>query len=235
MSVRPFKPQNMSNNAAVTADGGEIGRAQALQARAARVAPSVHMNPVLLKPQSEIGSQVVVQGRVIGNAKAREYQSMKPKLLAPCWTASRKLAPRRTWCSSRARAGLRDQPPRRRYRQYGICARRRCPGDPDRRHRPRRRDREPGRHAGSRRCSRRGAYRRASWSTSSAAIPRLFAPAMRDIAARTGWQASRHRAALSGGIATPGRGRAGARQEAIKRERWPDARRGAGLSAYFQF
>lgn len=81
LRVRPFKPQNMSNNAAVTSDGGEIGRAQALQARAARVAPSVHMNPVLLKPQSEVGSQVVVQGRVVGNAKAREYQSMKPRLL----------------------------------------------------------------------------------------------------------------------------------------------------------
>ena len=81
LRVRPFKPQNMSNNAAVTADGGEIGRAQALQARAARVQPSVHMNPVLLKPQSEIGSQVVVQGRVVGNAKGREYQAMKPGLL----------------------------------------------------------------------------------------------------------------------------------------------------------
>ena len=81
LRVRPFKPQNMSNNAAVTADGGEIGRAQALQARAARVAPSVHMNPVLLKPQSETGSQVVVQGKVVGTAKAREYQDMKPKLL----------------------------------------------------------------------------------------------------------------------------------------------------------
>jgi adenosylcobyric acid synthase len=81
LRVRPFKPQNMSNNAAVTADGGEIGRAQALQARAARVAPSVHMNPVLLKPQSEIGAQVVVQGKVLGNAKAREYQGLKPKLL----------------------------------------------------------------------------------------------------------------------------------------------------------
>jgi adenosylcobyric acid synthase len=81
LRVRPFKPQNMSNNAAVTADGGEIGRAQALQARAARIAPSVHMNPVLLKPQSEIGAQVVVQGKVLGNAKAREYQAMKPKLL----------------------------------------------------------------------------------------------------------------------------------------------------------
>ena len=81
LRVRPFKPQNMSNNAAVTADGGEIGRAQALQARAARVPPSVHMNPVLLKPQSEIGAQVVVQGRVVGTAKARDYQAMKPKLL----------------------------------------------------------------------------------------------------------------------------------------------------------
>src|SRR6476659_9644812 len=81
LSVRPFKPQNMSNNAAVTADGGEIGRAQALQARAARVAPSVHMNPVLLKPQSDIGAQVVVQGKVLGNAKAREYQGLKPGLM----------------------------------------------------------------------------------------------------------------------------------------------------------
>src|SRR4249919_4355262 len=76
LKVLPFKPQNMSNNAAVTADGGEIGRAQALQARACGVAPSVHMNPVLLKPQSEIGSQIVVQGRVVGNARAREYQAM---------------------------------------------------------------------------------------------------------------------------------------------------------------
>jgi adenosylcobyric acid synthase len=81
MSVRPFKPQNMSNNAAVTEDGGEIGRAQALQARAARVAPSVDMNPVLLKPQSEVGAQIVVQGRVFGNARAREYQSRKPELM----------------------------------------------------------------------------------------------------------------------------------------------------------
>ncbi|NEU13023.1 cobyric acid synthase [Methylobacterium sp. BTF04] len=80
--VRPFKPQNMSNNAAVTADGGEIGRAQALQARAAGVAPSVHMNPVLLKPQSETGSQIVVQGRMVGQAGAREYQAWKPRLLA---------------------------------------------------------------------------------------------------------------------------------------------------------
>jgi adenosylcobyric acid synthase len=81
LAVRPFKPQNMSNNAAVTADGGEIGRAQALQARAARTPASVHMNPVLLKPQSEIGAQIVVQGRVYGSAKAAAYQHMKADLL----------------------------------------------------------------------------------------------------------------------------------------------------------
>src|ERR1700727_1829645 len=81
LRVQPVKPQNMPNNAAVTADGGEIGRAQALQARAARVAPSVHMTPVLLKPQSEVGAQIVVQGRVFGSAKAREYQARKPELM----------------------------------------------------------------------------------------------------------------------------------------------------------
>jgi adenosylcobyric acid synthase len=81
LRVRPFKPQNMSNNAAVTADGGEIGRAQALQARAARVAPSVHMNPVLLKPQSETGAQIVVQGRLHATARAADYQAIKPTLM----------------------------------------------------------------------------------------------------------------------------------------------------------
>ena len=82
LRVHPFKPQNMSNNAAVTADGGEIGRAQALQARAARAAVSVHMNPVLLKPQSDLGAQLVVQGRVVGNTWARDYQAIKSGLLA---------------------------------------------------------------------------------------------------------------------------------------------------------
>src|ERR1700689_5559438 len=81
LNVRPFKPQNMSNNAAVTADGGEIGRAQALQARAARAARSVHMNPVLLKPQSEVGAQIVVHGKVFGSAKASAYQQLKKDLL----------------------------------------------------------------------------------------------------------------------------------------------------------
>ena len=81
--VAPFKPQNMSNNAAVTADGGEIGRAQALQAQACRIAPTVDMNPVLLKPQSEVGAQIIVQGRMTGTAKARDYQALKPGLMGP--------------------------------------------------------------------------------------------------------------------------------------------------------
>ncbi|HEX2525714.1 MAG TPA: cobyric acid synthase [Geminicoccus sp.] len=81
LSVRPFKPQNMSNNAAPAADGGEIGRAQALQARACHVPPSVHMNPVLLKPETDCGSQVVVQGRMVGRVRAGDYYGMKPSLL----------------------------------------------------------------------------------------------------------------------------------------------------------
>ena len=81
LRVRPFKPQNMSNNAAVTADGGEIGRAQALQARACGVPASRDMNPVLLKPQTDAGSQVVVQGEVWGTVGARAYYGLKPRLL----------------------------------------------------------------------------------------------------------------------------------------------------------
>lgn len=81
LKVAPFKPQNMSNNAAVSDDGGEIGRAQWLQALAARTPSSIHMNPVLLKPQSETGSQIIVQGKVFGQAKGRDYQRLKPQLL----------------------------------------------------------------------------------------------------------------------------------------------------------
>jgi adenosylcobyric acid synthase len=81
LSVRPFKPQNMSNNAAVTDDGGEIGRAQAMQALACRTPTSVHMNPVLLKPETETGSQVIVQGQRFGSMRAREYGTHKAELL----------------------------------------------------------------------------------------------------------------------------------------------------------
>ncbi len=81
LKVAPFKPQNMSNNAAVADDGGEIGRAQALQALACGLLPSVHMNPVLLKPQSDHGSQIVVQGKMWGQARGRDYQKLKPQLI----------------------------------------------------------------------------------------------------------------------------------------------------------
>ena len=81
LTVRPFKPQNMSNNAAVTNDGGEIGRAQALQALACRTAPVVDMNPVLLKPEGETGSQVIIKGKRLGSYKARDFYQLKPTLM----------------------------------------------------------------------------------------------------------------------------------------------------------
>lgn len=86
LTVRPFKPQNMSNNAAVAAipgeaGAGEIGRAQWLQALACGVEPTVHMNPVLLKPQSDTGSQIIVQGKVFGTARAADYQALKARLM----------------------------------------------------------------------------------------------------------------------------------------------------------
>ncbi len=83
ISVAPFKPQNMSNNAAVTADGGEIGRAQALQAKAAGLAPHTDMNPILLKPETETGAQIVVQGKRLTTAKATEYSNLKASLMKP--------------------------------------------------------------------------------------------------------------------------------------------------------
>ena len=113
LNVAPFKPQNMSNNAAVTADGGEIGRAQALQARAAGLAPSRHMNPVLLKPESECGAQVVVQGHAWPRLGARDYHAHEAQTdgpragkLPPTWHAAA------TWCWSRAPAA----------RPRSICA-----------------------------------------------------------------------------------------------------------------
>nr|WP_310525489.1 cobyric acid synthase [Polymorphobacter sp.] len=81
LAVRPFKPQNMSNNAAVTADGGEIGRAQALQALACRTLATTDMNPVLIKPQSDTGAQIIVHGRAIGHLSAADYQARKGERL----------------------------------------------------------------------------------------------------------------------------------------------------------
>ena len=91
LTVRPFKPQNMSNNAAATPDGGEIGRAQALQALACRAPLDVDMNPVLLKPSSERGAQVVVQGRVLTTCNARDYHTLKPRLMAAVLESFRRL------------------------------------------------------------------------------------------------------------------------------------------------
>ena len=92
LSVAPFKPQNMSNNAAACPGGGEIGRAQALQARAAGLAPTVDMNPVLLKPQSDRTSQVVVHGRAVSTLEAADYLARRDRLLAPVLESFERLA-----------------------------------------------------------------------------------------------------------------------------------------------
>ncbi|MFD3191668.1 cobyric acid synthase [Sedimentitalea sp. HM32M-2] len=91
LSVAPFKPQNMSNNAAVTADGGEIGRAQAVQALACGLEPVTDMNPVLLKPETDVGSHVVVQGRHRATVRAADYAALKPSLMAPVLESFRRL------------------------------------------------------------------------------------------------------------------------------------------------
>src|SRR5574343_1522250 len=80
--VVPFKPQNMALNSAVTVDGGEIGRAQALQAVAAGLEPHTDMNPVLLKPSTDIGAQVIIHGRAVANLSARDYHEYKPRAMA---------------------------------------------------------------------------------------------------------------------------------------------------------
>lgn len=92
LKVAPFKPQNMSNNAGVTVDGGEIGRAQMLQARAARRPPVTAMNPILLKPEHESGAQVIVRGERLGSMPAREYWSKRGELAADVHAAFEELS-----------------------------------------------------------------------------------------------------------------------------------------------
>ena len=92
LNVAPFKPQNMSNNAAVTVDGGEIGRAQALQALAARKSAHTDMNPVLLKPETDTGAQVIVQGKRFATLRARDYSARKPSLLTATLESFRRLS-----------------------------------------------------------------------------------------------------------------------------------------------
>jgi adenosylcobyric acid synthase len=92
LRVAPFKPQNMSNNAAVAVEGGEIGRAQSLQARAARIPPSIHMNPVLLKPESETGAQVIIQGQRKATLKARDFFRERSQYMPAILDSYRELA-----------------------------------------------------------------------------------------------------------------------------------------------
>jgi adenosylcobyric acid synthase len=92
LKVVPFKPQNMSNNAAVTSDGGEIGRAQAVQAMAARIAPHSDMNPVLIKPQSDRSAQIIIQGRMQGTRSAGSYQAEKARWLGAVLESYQRLA-----------------------------------------------------------------------------------------------------------------------------------------------
>ncbi|MEW6039295.1 MAG: cobyric acid synthase [Pseudomonadota bacterium] len=92
--VAPFKPQNMALNSAVTPEGGEIGRAQAVQAQACGLSPHTDMNPVLLKPYADLGSQVIIQGRAAGNMDARRYHEFKPKALCAVLDSHARLARR---------------------------------------------------------------------------------------------------------------------------------------------
>ncbi len=92
--VAPFKPQNMALNSAVTCEGGEIGRAQAVQAQACFLEPSIDMNPVLLKPNTDVGAQVIVNGKAIGNMAAQHYHQHKPKLLEAVLAAHQRLSDR---------------------------------------------------------------------------------------------------------------------------------------------
>ena len=89
--VAPFKSQNMALNSFITEEGLEMGRAQVVQAEAAGIKPQVSMNPILLKPTNDVGSQVIVNGEVLGNYSARDYFAMKKQLIPDVMAAYRKL------------------------------------------------------------------------------------------------------------------------------------------------
>ena len=94
INVAPFKAQNMALNSGITAEGGEIGRAQISQAEACGIPPHVDMNPILLKPTSDVGSQVILLGKAIGNYKGVEYYKLKPRLVRQVMNAYRRLSGR---------------------------------------------------------------------------------------------------------------------------------------------
>ena len=209
----------MSNNAAVTQDGGEIGRAQALQARACRVPPCVDMNPVLLKPQSEIGAQVVVQGRILRNAKAREFQTMKPRLLREVLESFGRLKSKADLvliegAGSASEINLREGD----IANMGFAARRRRARRAHRRHRPRRRDRADRRDQGR---ARRGRRRedRGFIVNRFRGDPSLFAEGMRADRAAYGLAGAWPRALFREARIASGRGCAGARSAPATRKR----------------
>jgi adenosylcobyric acid synthase len=132
--VAPFKPQNMALNSAVTVDGGEIGRAQALQAQAAGVDPTTDMNPILLKPNSDLGAQVIVHGRVVGNMPAAEYHQYKSVARQAVLASHERLAAQydvivTEGAGSPAEINLREG-----YRQHGFRGGDRLPGHSHRGH-----------------------------------------------------------------------------------------------------
>ena len=94
VSVVPFKPQNMALNSAVTDNGGEIGRAQAVQAQAAGVAAHTDMNPILIKPNSDTGAQIIVHGKAVANMEASYYQHYKAEAMAAVLASHRRLSER---------------------------------------------------------------------------------------------------------------------------------------------
>ncbi len=138
VSVAPFKPQNMALNSAVTPEGGEIGRSTALQALASGLAPHTDMNPVLLKPETDRGAQVILDGRVHGHMDALDYHAFKRQARETVLSAWERLTSCHDLVIAEAPAARRDQPAPERHRQHGVCRGGGLPGVAGRRHRPRR-------------------------------------------------------------------------------------------------